>query len=180
MSDPKRNSLSRNLPLDDNPIGKNHELLTIRAIERHSDTPTFLMKREQRKVVQGNVITELRQGFEYRQQALRMALDTRLQAMEEHCNHVLVTGKAQYRRERNNFFASQLVELQQQMNELADKFNRDVDQRMGKLDSYQNEHLKRREQERLEKSIDDFMDTVDALMESFKSIFNSQVNRQEV
>lgn len=173
----KHSSLNRNLPLDANPIGKNHELLTIRAIEKHGDEPTFMMKREQRKVVQGNVIDELRQGFKYRQQALSMALDTRLQAMEEHCNHVLVTGKAQYRRERNSFFANQLVELQQQMDALAEKFNHGVDQRLQKLDSYQSSHLQHREQERLEKSIDDFMDTLDALMDDFKAIFHSQVSR---
>lgn len=176
----KHSSLARSLPLDNNPIGKNHEMLTIRAIERHGDQPTFLMRREQRKVVQENVVTELRQGFDYRRQALRMALETRLQAMEEHCNHVLVTGKAEYRRERNSFFAAQLVNLQRQMDDLADKFNHDVDQRLSKLDSYKSDHLRNREQARLEKSIDDFMDTVDALMDNFKAIFNTQVNHQEV
>lgn len=178
MSDMTRNnSINCNLPLDTNPIGKNHEMLTIRAIEKHGNAPSFLMRREQRKVVQGNVVAELCQGFEYRQQALRMALDTRLQAMEEHCNHILITGKAQYRRERNSFFANQLVELQQQMDLLAECFNRDVDQRLQRINSYQSSHLQRREQERLEKSIDDFMDTLDALMDDFKTIFHTQVSR---
>lgn len=173
----KHGSLTQSLPLDTNPVGRNHEQLIIRAIERYADPPSFLMDRQRGKLVQGNILVELKQGFEYRQQALQMALETRLQAMEEHCNHVLVTGKAQYRRERNSFFADQLVELQRQMDELADKFNHAVDERLNRLDSYQSEHLKRREQERLEKSIDDFMDMIDALMENFKSIFNSQVNR---
>lgn len=178
MKDPiKHSSLTQSFPLDTNPVGRNHEQLTIRAIEQHGDTSSFLMSRQRRKLVQESILVELKQGFEYRQQALRMTLDTRLQAMEEHCNHVLVTGKAQYRRERNSFFVNQLVELQRQMDELADKFNHAVDERLNRLESYQNEHLKHREQERLEKSIDDFMDTVDALMENFKSIFNNQVNR---
>lgn len=173
----KHSSLTQSLPLDTSPVGKNHEQLTIRAIERHGDAPSFLMDRQRRKLVQGNVLVELRQGFEYRQQALRMALETRLQAMEEHCNHVLVTGKAQYRRERNSFFARQLMELQEQMSGLADRFNLEVDQRLQKLDSYHSDHLKQREQERLEKSIDDFMDTLDALMDDFKNIFYSHVGR---
>ncbi len=51
-------------------------------------------------------------GFEYRRRALHMAVEAKLQVIEEMCNHVLVTSKSEIRRQRQEFFAEQRLRLE--------------------------------------------------------------------
>lgn len=171
---------SRMTSMDESLSDQQHEALTDKAVERYSNKTGYFMQRQQGKVVHRLALSELEQGLEYRHQAVRMALETRLQAMEEHCNHVLVTGKTQYRQERNSFFMDEMVKLQSRMDELADQFNESVDKRLERAQNYSSDYLKARQQERLEKSIDDFMETLDLLIDDFKAIFQSKINHQSL
>lgn len=164
----------------DNGLADQNDSRMTHAIETLAKHPPFVVNRQQKKQVAKYLMKEFEQGAEYRHQALRMALETRLQSMEEYCNHTLVTGKAEYRRERNSFFAEQLSALQKKMDELADEFSTNVDERLTQLERYTSKHLKERERARLEKSIDDFMDTLDLLMDDYKSIAQSKIAHQPI
>ncbi len=73
---------------------------------------TRLFPTDVSRIVSQHEFQQVQTGFEYRQRALRMAVDTKLQAVEEMCNHVLVTGKSEIRRERQEFFAEQKLNQQ--------------------------------------------------------------------
>jgi len=62
--------------------------------------------------VRAHDLAQLRTGFEYRRRALQMAVETKLQAVEEMCNHLLVTGKSETPARTAEFFAAQSLKLQ--------------------------------------------------------------------
>ena len=108
----------------------------------------------------------LRAGFEYRRRVVEMAVEARLQAMEEACNHALVTGKAMIRRERQEFFGRELLRMRRRMDEYAESFNRDIDARFTAIDKYRNAHLRQREEERLLRAVDQFHGLLERLSEA--------------
>lgn len=106
-----------------------------------------------------------------------MAVETKLQAVEEMCNHLLVTGKSEIRRERQEFFAGQSLKLQAAMDECADAFNRQIDGRFQRLDNLRNDYLRGREEERLLKAVEQFHAMLDELAAEFVAIIHEGVNR---
>ncbi len=129
----------------------------------------------ERKLVREAARKELRMGFDYRQEALSMALDLRLQSFREACNQVLVNGKAALRKERLEYFTKTYAEVEKYINEQTETFLRDLDQRFENIARYRNETLRKREQQRLEKRMDDFLVTFDRLMMQFASILNEEI-----
>lgn len=122
-------------------------------------------------------MAELEMGFEYRQKALAVTLESRLQVIEESCNHVLMTGKTYLRQQRSQFFTRELMVLKQAMDEMADEFANNIDLRLEKINKYNNLIIREREQERLEKSVVTFLDTLDQLIDDFTHIINESVRR---
>jgi hypothetical protein len=116
-------------------------------------------------------------GLDYQRRALAMAVEARLQAMEEACNHALVTGKAAIRRERQEFFGEQLVLLRRCMELYADQFNEEMDRRFTALERYQNPHLRQREEERLVHAVNEFHTLLERLSGEFIAIVNEGVSR---
>ncbi len=106
-----------------------------------------------------------------------MAVETKLQAVEEMCNHLLVTGKSEIRRERQEFFAGQSLKLQVAMDECAEAFNRQIDGRFQRLDTLRHEYLRRKEEERLLKAVEQFHAMLDELAAEFVAIIHEGVNR---
>jgi hypothetical protein len=119
----------------------------------------------------------LKTGFEYRRRALHMAVEAKLQAIEEMCNHILVTGKSEIRRQRQEFFAEQRLRLEQAMNGCVDRFNAEMERRLETLSRYQHPHLRQREEERLLKTIDQFQDMLEQLGREFMDIIQEGVSR---
>lgn len=165
------------LPTEAARRGSDNDTRVVQALDRQSNQllPGLVYGKE-RRLVQQHLIGELAQGFEHRRQALGMALETRLHSIREACNHVLVTGKTHLRQQRLEYFGEVYQQVEQRMNALADEFLLDMDQRFGRLDRFSNERIRAREQQRLEKSVDDFLDTVDHLMEEFRSIISENVD----
>ena len=97
--------------------------------------------------------------------------------IEELCNHVLVTGKSEIRRQRQEFFAEQRLRLEQAMNDCADRFNAEMERRLETLSRYQHPHLRQREEERLLKTIDQFQDMLEQLGREFMDIIQEGVSR---
>jgi hypothetical protein len=129
------------------------------------------------QVVQTHEVEQLQTGFEYRRRALRMAVETKLQAVEEMCNHVLVTGKSEIRRKRQEFFADQKLKLEESMNACAERFQEQTERRLGALAAIPNEHIRGREEQRLLRAVDDFYDMLDQLGREFLDIIREGVSR---
>jgi hypothetical protein len=172
-----------NLPEEATQKGADSEQQVNRAMERYSNPMMpVLFNRKERALVQDQLVAELAQGFEHRRKAIGMALETRLHSIREACNHVLVTGKTHLRQQRLEYFGQVLRQVEQRMSELADDFLRETDGRFEKLDQFKSEEIRKRERKRLEKSVDDFLGTLDRLMGEFSNIINEHIdhNRSQV
>lgn len=169
-----------NAPKDVARSGDSNEGQVMGAIERHNQTPMpMLFNRPERKLVQQHMVEELSQGFEHRRKALNMVLETKLHSIQEACNHVLVTGKTHLRQQRLEYFGEVFREVEQRMNGLADAFLTDMDKRFERLKEFKSEAIKKREKQRLDKSVDDFLDTLDQLMDEFRSIISEHISHSK-
>lgn len=121
---------------------------------------------------------ELRAGFHYRSRALQLAVESKLQAVEEACNHVLVTGKSEIRRERQEFFADQVSRLSITMHQYAEEFNLEVDRRLQEIDAtYKSPVIREKEEARLCRQIEDFHDMLETMAVEFQHIIKEGVRK---
>lgn len=149
------------------------------AIDRHANRllSRLLPDAIDRKVREHG-IAELEIGFDYRRRALQMAVESKLQAVEEMCNHVLMTGKSEVRRKRQEFFAGQRLQLQTTLDDLAQRFNADMEKRLNGLGELSHPVLREREMRRLENGIDEFHATLERLTRDFLSIVEEGVSHR--
>jgi len=136
-----------------------------------------LFPSDEHKLSKEHHLKELGQGFQYRNDALKLAISTKLQSVEEMCNHVLVTGKGQIRRQRQEFFATERLALEQKLDSIIDIFNSDIEKRYGKLDSIKHPKLRELEESRLEKKVQSFHDMIDQLIGEFTNIISEGVKK---
>ena len=179
-----KNAKNSNVELDNLPqeaikTGENNERQVLHAIKQHNQAPFPILNRGERKLVQKHMMEELSQGFEHRKQALGMALETRLHSIREACNHVLVTGKTHLRQQRLEYFGDVFRQVEQRMNLLADNYLNEMDDRFERLKHYKTDAIKKREKVRLEKSVSDFLDTLDQLMDEFRSIISENIEHAD-
>jgi len=158
-------------------MASNSALVAHTVSRAHEGFIARLFPREIDRVVQAHELQQLQTGFEYRRRALKMAVETKLQAVEEMCNHVLVTGKSEIRRKRQEFFAEQKLKLQETMNECAERFHTEMGRRFDALPSLRNEYLRGREEQRLLRAVDQFHDMLDQLGQEFLDIIREGVSR---
>ena len=164
-------------PLEAVRQGEDNELRIQKALSRNTHRFSNLLSgKEERKLVQSNMLTELTQGFEHRRQSLSMILESRLHSIREACNHVLVTGKTHLRQQRLEYFGQVFRQVEKRMNRLADEFLNDMDARLKNIERFSSKAIQQREQQRLEKSVDDFLTTLDSLMEEFRNIIHENIN----
>ena len=121
-------------------------------------------------------LEQLKTGFEYRQRALRMAVETKLQAVEEMCNQVLVTGKGEIRRQRQEFFAEQKLRLQESMNACTERFHAEMERRFDAMAKIRIDHIRDREEQRLMRAVDEFHDMLEQLGADFLAIIHEGVS----
>jgi hypothetical protein len=167
------------LPEEATQRGEDNELRVSKALDVYGDQQVWPFNSKQRKVVQTHLMEELAQGFEHRRKALDMALETRLHSIREACNHVLVTGKTHLRQQRVEYFGDVYRDVEQRMNNLADEFLTDMDQRFERMKEYKSEVIRQREHQRLETSVENFLETMDVLMTEFRNIINEHIDHQE-
>ena len=171
------NSHMENLPEDANRRGDDNERRVLKALDRHNhNIVPMVFNRDERKMVRKHLMEELEQGFAHRRQALGLVLETRLHSIREACNHVLVTGKTHLRQQRMAYFGKVYQQVAQEMDRLSTSFLTDVDGRFERLEQYKTKCIRDREQKRLEKSVDDFLNTLDQLMEEFRHIVSENVD----
>ncbi len=157
-------------------VARNTELVDHTLTRTHANLIRRLFPGELERVVREHEMEQIKTGFEYRRRIVHMAVETKLQAVEEMCNHLLVTGKSEIRRERQEFFAGQSLKLQVAMDECADAFNRQIDNRFQRLDTLRHEHLRRKEEERLLKAVEQFHTMLDELASEFVAIIHEGIS----
>lgn len=135
-----------------------------------------LFPSEANRLAAANELVELRAGFEYRQRALGLAVEMKIKEIEEMCNNVLITGRGQVRRERQEFFAEQFHQLQESMNCRAEEFTDSMERQFQRLDKLKNERLRAKEEERLDRAVDRFHAVIEAMTEDFASIIHEGVS----
>ncbi|MBK8640374.1 MAG: hypothetical protein IPN92_19575 [Chromatiaceae bacterium] len=174
-----RQSLDK-LPAEATRRGNELEHQVGTALRRHTEAllPALLNRAEHRQVRE-HVARELALGFEHRRAALGMAMESRLQSIREACNHVLVTGKTHLRQQRITYFGEVYRDLEGRMQQLADTYLTEADARYQRLAEIHSEHLRNREAARQEKSAADFLDTLDRLMDEFRSIISENIDRPD-
>lgn len=158
-------------------VARNAELVDHTLTRAHANLIRRLFPGELERIVRAHELEQIKTGFDYRRRILHMAVETKLQAVEEMCNHLLVTGKSEIRRERQEFFAGQSLKLQVAMDECAEAFNRQIDNRFQRLDTLRHEHLRRKEEERLLKAVEQFHDMLDELASEFVAIIHEGISR---
>jgi len=160
------------------PLADDTEVRVNNALEQHrSSFLVRLFPDELDREIHSHELSQLRTGFEYRRKALEMAVETRLQAVEEMCNHVLVTGKSEIRRRRQEFFTEQMLQLEQSMNRHAERFQTEIEQRYDALERLRDPRLKEREAQRLDRRVDEFNDLLEELSRDFVEIVREGVSR---
>ena len=135
-----------------------------------------LFPSEATRLAAANELVELRAGFEYRQRALGLAVEMKIKEIEEACNNVLITGRGQVRRERQEFFAGQFQLLQEAMNRRAEEFTTSMERQFQRLEAVKNERLRNKEEERLERAVDRFHEVIESMTEDFASIIHEGVS----
>ena len=170
-----------NLPEQATRRGEENEHMVLTAMDRHNfNGIPMIFNRKERKLVRQHLMGELEKGFEHRRQALSLVLETRLHSIREACNHVLVTGKTALRQQRIEYFGKVYRQVANELDRLSTQFLTDVDERFDQLERYKAKCIREREQKRLEKSVDDFLDTLDQLMGEFRHIVNENVDHINV
>jgi len=172
---------SKSLTITKNGNRRNHsckenQVLVEQTLDKHRK-PVFptLPDFAQRRMIQGHIRDELEIGFSFRMKKLSLELDTALHQVREESNHALVTGKAHLRKERMEFFANSYHEVVEKLNGLSDRFLSDLDGRFERLEKFKNQVIRDREEQRLNKSVDDFLGTLDQLVDEYKNIISEHV-----
>lgn len=161
--------------------GDDNEHMVLRTLDQHSRKVfPVIFNRKERKLVRTHLLAELEQGFEHRRDALGMILETRLHSIREACNHVLVTGKTHLRQQRLEYFGKVYKKVTNSMDQLATEFLAEMDERFQRIEKYHSLCIREREQQRLEKSVDDFLDTIDLLLEEFRSIVSENIDHRKI
>lgn len=169
------------LPAEATRRGNDSEHQVGSAVRRHSESLwPALVNRDEHRLVRQHLARELALGFEHREAALGMALESRLQSVREACNHVLVTGKTHLRQQRIDYFGVVYSQLEGRLQALADEFITNADARYARLERIKSDHLRERERQRQEKSAIDFLDTLDRLMDEFRGIIDESVDNGPV
>ncbi len=161
-------------------VSENEDLVK-RAVFRHQGTlMPVVFNRKERQLVRDQLMAELDQGFTHRRQTLDLVLQTRLQSIQEACNHLLVKGKTDLRQQRTAYFSRMYKQVFNNLDQLSSTFLAEMDQRFQKLNTFQTDYIREREQRRLEESVDDFLDTVAQLMNEFRHIISENVDHEAV
>lgn len=139
----------------------------IRALFRHKEA----------KLVNEARLRMAQTETEFRVNALQMAREMQLQAVQEMVNDCLIRGKTTLRKERSKFFLEQTEQLQQEVNQQVENFLRLVIASYERLDRIPVPSLREKEAQRLVVEADRFYAMVDKLMERYKGILDEMIER---
>ncbi|KOR38122.1 hypothetical protein AM228_02900 [Planktothricoides sp. SR001] len=127
-----------------------------------------------REVIRGELAL-VKDEFEFRKRALEKVRETQIQSLTEHCNQYLVREKAAIRSETAAFLLDKKMELEKKINYLFEEFIARMEVQMAQAELIANPTLKRVRQNQLEKSVEDFGDLQNRLVDQFQRIVSEGV-----
>lgn len=160
--------------------GQENQRLVVQTLERHrkSTLPQW-PNWGSHKLIRGHLRKELEKGFEFQLKKLSLELDTALHQIREESNHALVTGKTHLRKEQMEFFATSYNEMMERFNELSDRFLEGLDARFERLGKFKSPTIKKKEEQRINRAVETFLDTLDQLIDEYRSIITERVGHDE-
>ncbi|MCC3450318.1 MAG: hypothetical protein JGK04_22950 [Microcoleus sp. PH2017_39_LGB_O_B] len=127
-----------------------------------------------RAVIRGELAL-IKDEFEFRKRALEKVRETQIQSLTEHCNQYLVREKAAIRSATAAFLLEKKLELDNNLSSLFEEFIARMEVQMAQVETIQNPTLKRGRQSQLEKTIEDFFDLQNRLVDDFQKIISEGV-----
>lgn len=112
---------------------------------------------------------------EFRENAIRIARDAQIMAIEEMYNDYLVKGKTFIRRERTEFVLEQKIRMERELLKASDEFNQQVMSSYEAAEKIKLPRLREKQMELIEDSIESFHNLAKQLKEQFQGILNEGV-----
>ena len=144
-------------------------------IDKHRAFLQRLFPGKLQQALNNSELIQAKTELEFREKALKISKESRLQSIKETYNDFLVISKGTIRKDRAIFLSRQLQELEAEINEITSKFYKLIEEQYAKLDRISIPFLKEMEEKRIEESAGRFNDTVAKLMLDFKNILNEEV-----
>jgi len=127
-----------------------------------------------RAAVEGELAL-VKDEFEFRRRALQKVRGTQIQSLTEHCNQYLVREKADIRSSTAAFLMAKKLELENNLDSIFEEFLTQMEVKMAQAEAIQNPRLKEVRQAQLEKSLADFADLQNCLVDQFQKIISEGV-----
>lgn len=105
----------------------------------------------------------------------RMVKEFERQVLKEALENILKQGKVNTRKNMAEFFAHHTKDLQEKINNLTDTYWDEIGATRKKIEQEKDTEVKVRKQRMLLKRMDEFEDSIDALMANFRNILNEGV-----
>ena len=113
--------------------------------------------------------------YEFQMRAIQIAHEAQLQGVREMYNDYLVKGKAQIRKERSEFFQSQMENLLITLSTKSQDFTERMRGAYQQLEGINIESLKNRQEQLIESISDGYYETVGKLIKSFQRILDEEI-----
>ena len=144
-------------------------------IDKHRAFLQRLFPGKLQQALNNSELIQAKTELEFREKALKISKESRLQSIKETYNNFLVISKGTIRKDRAIFLSKQLQELEVEINKITSMFYALIEEQYAKLDRISIPFLKEMEEKRIEESAGRFRDTVAKLMLDFKNILNEEV-----
>lgn len=145
--------------------------------QRRSGLLAKLLPTQLDKTLAEQEVAEVQVIGETRHRALSMALEAKLQAIEEELNETLLKGKAELRVERELFVQNQFDRLLDELNRRMERFQQDLERRFERLDGIKHPRLREMEELRIERDYQRYESWVDAKVDDFTQAITEGVRR---
>ncbi|MBE9146494.1 hypothetical protein [Planktothrix mougeotii] len=127
-----------------------------------------------RAAIQGELAL-IKDEFAFRRRALEKVRETQIQSLTEHCNQYLVQEKAEIRQATATFLLQKKLELEKNLDSISEEFFTRMEIKMREVEAIQNPILKQVRETQLEKSIADFVELQNHLVDQFQRIISEGV-----
>ncbi len=168
---------------EENPVMKRVLDETDMYYEDHRDRERTLLQRyfpdrQQRQIEMARHKT-VKARYEFLMKAMQIDHQAQLQGIQEMYNDFLIKGKAQIRKDRDEFFQNQLEILMSSLTRKSQEFSERLSTAYQELERIKIPILRERQEQLLLKVSEGYYATAERLMTNFRNILNEEIDRPE-
>jgi len=152
----------------------NHAVDQAMIQRRHSFLQKICPSGATKAIIQGE-IGIIESELEFRKRALQKVREAQIQASTEVLNQYLVRLKGEIRANTTEFLMTKMLDLQKSMDHIFDEFTMHMGIQLDKIEKIPNPKLKQMQEDRLDQSIEAFVDQQMQLMSKFRRIVAEEV-----